>query len=135
MRLKIPKLIKQIGTVLLCFIIIYAAAVYKEGFDDYLDTLKAMRGYFVPPPPKIDQAKKQSTYLANQTTCPDGTQKSEHVAGDCKQDLVKPYTVIPNMKLQNVFRATQVADGQQCYFDKDCHSGNCYNFRCLPPSS
>jgi len=132
MRLKIPKLIRQIGSVLISLIVIFAVATYKEGFDNYLDALKAARGYFVPPPPKVDQAKKQSTYLRNQTKCPDGTEKSEHVAGDCNQDLIKPYTVIPNMRLQNVFSNKQMADGQQCYFDKDCYSGNCYNYRCLP---
>jgi hypothetical protein len=132
MRLKIPKLIRQIGSVLISLIVIYAVATYKEGFDDYTDALKAMRGYFVPPPPKIDQVKKQSTYLRNQTMCPDGTKKSEHIASDCNQDLVKPYTVIPNLGLQNVFSNKKMADGQQCYFDKDCYSGNCYNYRCLP---
>ena len=135
MRLKIPKLIRQIGSVLISLIVIYAVASYKEGFDDYLDALKAERGYRVRSKPMVDTSIQESTYLRAQTTCPDGTEKSEHVAGDCKQDLVKPYTVIPNLWLQNPFSNKEMADGQQCYFNRDCYSRNCYNFRCLPPAS
>ena len=133
MRLKIPKLLRQIGTVLICFIVIYAVALSKEGFDDYIDQLKAARGYPVPSRPMIDRSIQASAYLRAQTTCPDGTEKAEHVGGDCNQDLVKPYTYIPNLRMMNPFRATELADGQQCYFNKDCYSRNCYNYRCLPP--
>ena len=132
MAFKIPKRIRQIGTVLISLIIIYCVSSAKEGFDDYLNELKAARGYPVPSKPMIDRSIQQSAYLYAQNTCPDGTQKSEHVGRDCAQDLVKPYTYIPNLWLQNPFRATQMADGQQCYFNKDCYSGNCYNYRCLP---
>ena len=134
MRLKIPKLLRQIGTVLICLAVIYWVAQSKEGFDDYLNQLKAARGYPVPSKPMVDKAMQESVRLYTQTICADGTQKSEHVAGDCTQDLVKPYFYIPDLRLQNPFRATELADGQQCYFNKDCYSGNCYNYRCLPSS-
>ena len=135
MRLKIPKLLRQIGTVLICLAVIYAVARSKEGFDDYIDQLKAARGYPVPSKPMIDRSIQASAYLRSQTTCPDGTQKTEHVAGDCAQDLIKPYTYVPNLWFQNPFSNKEMAEGQQCYFNKDCYSGNCYNFRCLPPRS
>lgn len=137
MRLTIPKYIRQIGTVLICLVVIYAVATSKakEGFDDYLNRLKAARGYKVPSTPMIDPSLQESVRLHAQTICPDGTYRSEHVANDCTQDLAKPYSYIPNLRLQNAFRATQLAVGQQCYFDKDCYSRNCYNFRCLPPYS
>jgi len=132
MRLKIPKLLRQIGTVLICLAVIYGVSSYKEGFDDYIDQLKAARGYPVPSKPMVDTSLQESVRLHVQTTCPDGTEKSEHVRGDCAQDLVKPYSYIPNLRLLNPFRATEFADGQQCYFNRDCYSGNCYNYRCLP---
>jgi hypothetical protein len=132
MRLKIPKLLRQIGTVLICLAVIYAVARSKEGFDDYIDQLKAARGYPVPSKPMVDTAMQESVRLRVQTTCPDGTEKSEHVRGDCAQDLVKPYIYIPDLRLLNPFRATELADGQQCYFNKDCYSRNCYNYRCVP---
>lgn len=137
MRLKIPKLLRQIGTVLVCLAVIYAVArsKSKEDFDDYLNELKAARGYKVPSKPMIDPSLQESIRLHTQTICADGTNKSEHVGNDCAKDLAKPYTYIPNLRFQNPFRATQLAVGQQCYFDKDCYSGNCYNFRCLPPYS
>jgi hypothetical protein len=133
MALKIPKLIRQIGSVLISLIVIYWVASSKEGFDDYLDALKGARGYPVPSKPMIDTSLQESTYLHAQTICRDGTQISEHVAGDCAQDLIKPYSYIPDLRLQNPFRATELAEGQQCYFHTDCYSGNCYNYRCLPP--
>ena len=132
MSIKIPKLLKQIGTVLICFVVIFWVANRKEGFDDYIDWLKALRGYPVPSKPMVDNSMRESTYLNSRTMCPDGTYKSEHVRGDCNQDLVKPYIYVPNMRVQNAFRATELADGQQCYFNKDCYSGNCYNYRCVP---
>ena len=134
MRLKIPKLLRQIGTVLICLIVIYWVAQSKEGFDDYINELKAARGYPVPSKPMVDKAMQESIRLRVQTTCPDGTQKSEHVRGDCAQDLIKPYFYIPDLRMINPFRATELADGQQCYFNKDCYSRNCYNYRCLPSS-
>lgn len=134
MRLKIPKLVRQIGSVLISLIVIFWVASSKEGFDDYLNTLKAARGYVVPSAPMIDRSLQESTYLYAKTVCRDGTQSSEHVDGDCTQELVKPYSYIPDLRFQNPFRATELADGQQCYFNKDCYSGNCYNFRCLPSS-
>ena len=132
MRFTVPKLLRQIGTVLICLIVIYAVAISKEGFDDYLNDLKAARGYPVPSKPMVDKSLQESVRLHVQTTCPDGTQKSEHLGGDCAQDLVKPYMYIPNLRMINPFRATELADGQQCYFNKDCYSRNCYNYRCLP---
>jgi hypothetical protein len=132
MRVNISKRLRQIGTVLISLAVIYYVSVSKEGFDDYINELKAARGYPVPSKPMIDRSIQQSAYLRAQTTCRDGTQKSEHVGGDCAQDLAKPYTYIPNLRLLNPFRTTQFAEGQQCYFNKDCYSGNCYNYRCLP---
>ena len=142
MRLTIPKRLRQIGSVLISLIVIYwvasskaassSAAGSTEGFDEYLDSLKAARGYPVASKPMIDRSLQESVRLHLETVCPDGTQASEHVRGDCAQDLVKPYTYIPNLQLQNPFRATQLAEGQQCYFNKDCYPGNCYNYRCLP---
>jgi hypothetical protein len=135
MRLTIPKQLRQIGTVLICLIVIYAVATSKEGFDDYLNELKAARGYPVPSKPMIDRSIQQSSYLYAQTVCRDGTKTSEHVGGDCAQDLVKPYTYIPDLRLINPFSNKVMAEGQQCYFDKDCYSRNCYNYRCLPPKA
>ena len=133
MGFKISKLMRQIGSVLISLIVIYWVASSREGFDDYLNSLKAARGYPVPSKPMSDRSIQESTYLYSQTVCPDGTRKSEHVGNDCAQDLAKPYTYIPNLRLMNPFRATQLAEGQQCYFNKDCYSDNCYNYRCLPP--
>lgn len=118
---------------LISLTVIYWVASSKEGFDDYLNALKAARGYPVPSKPMIDRSIQQSAYLYSQTICKDGTYKSEHVGNDCAQDLVKPYTYIPDLRLINPFRATELAEGQQCYFNNDCYSRNCYNFRCLPP--
>lgn len=132
MAFKIPKLMRQIGTVLICLIVIYYVSSLKEGFDNYLDGLKAARGYPVPSKPMVDKALQESAYLHSKTTCPDGTDKSEHVRGNCALDLVKPYAYIPDLRLINPFRAREMADGQQCYFNRDCYSGNCYNYRCLP---
>jgi hypothetical protein len=132
---KIPKLIRQIGTVLISLIVIYYVALTKEGFDPYLTQLKQARGYPVAAAPRIDPSYKESTYLTARTVCPDGSEKSEHVNGDCKQDLVKPYTYVPKLWLQNPFSAKEMADGQQCYFNRDCYSRNCYNYRCLPPAA
>ena len=132
MAFKIPKYIRQIGTVLICLIIIYAVAKSKEGFDDYLNELKAARGYPVPSKPMVEKSLQESIRLRVQTTCPDGTQKSEHINGDCTRDFVKPYTYIPKLWYQNPYSNKEMANGQQCYFDRDCYSGNCYNYRCLP---
>ena len=132
MAFKISKLMRQIGSVLISLIVIYCVSSYKEGFDDYIDQLKAARGYPVPSKPMVDRSIMESTYLYSLTLCPDGTKKVEHVRGDCSQDLVKPYTYIPKLSLQNPFSNKVMAEGQQCYFDKDCYSGNCYNYRCLP---
>ena len=133
MRLKIPKLLRQIGSVLISLIVIYWVASSKEGFDDYIDALKAARGYPVPSKPMVDKALMESVRMKAQTICADGTDKSEHVGGNCTQALAKPYMYVPNMWLQNPFSNKQMAEGQQCYFNKDCYSGNCYNYRCLPP--
>jgi hypothetical protein len=137
MRLLLSKRLRQIGTVLICLAVIYwvASSKAKEGFDDYLTALKAARGYPVPSKPRIDRSLQESTRLRAETVCPDGTQRSEHVANDCAQDLVKPYTYIPKLWFQNPFSNKKMADGQQCYFNKDCYSENCYNYRCLPPAA
>jgi hypothetical protein len=137
MRLTIPKRVRQIGSVLISLIVIYWVATQKvkEGFDDYLDALKAARGYPVASKPTIDRSLQESVRLRAETICADGTDRSEHVGNDCTQDLAKPYTYIPNLRFQNPFRSTELADGQQCYFNRDCYSGNCYNFRCLPPTA
>ena len=133
MAFKISKRMRQIGSVLISLIVIYWVASFKEGFNDYLNFLKAERGYPVPSKPMIDRSLQESVRLRVQTTCPDGTEKSEHVGNDCAQDLAKPYTYIPKLWFQNPFSNKQMAEGQQCYFNRDCYSGNCYNYRCLPP--
>jgi len=135
MAFTIPKYIRQIGTVLICLIVIYAVASHKEGFDDYINQLKAERGYPVPSRPMIDRSLQESVYLQTMTMCPDGTRKAEHIRGDCKQDFIRPYIAIPNFWYQNAYSNKEMADGQQCYFDKDCYSRNCYNYRCLPSTA